>query len=101
MTGAKVIHMAAQQPLERFRAGPVSCALWRNEVTAKGERKTIVKASVSVRYRDENDVWRSSQSYSRNEIPLVIYSLQKAFESMIENPGDPDTPAPVEGVVIE
>lgn len=75
--------------------------MWRNEVTVRGEQKTIVKASVSRRYRDRNDEWQSSQSFSRNEIPLAIYCLQKAFESMIENPGDPDTPAPVEEVVIE
>ena len=101
MAGAKVIHMAAQQPIERFRAGQVSCALWRNEVTVRGEQKTIVKASVSRRYRDRNDEWQSSQSFSRNEIPLAIYCLQKAFESMIENAGESDTPAPVEEVVIE
>jgi hypothetical protein len=96
MTGTKVNPMATQQPIERFRAGPVSCALWRNEVTVKGERKSIVKASVSRRYRDRNDEWQTSQSFSRNEIPLAIYCLQKAFGSMIENAGEPDTPAPVE-----
>lgn len=70
-------------------------------MTVRGEQKTIVKASVSRRYRDRNDEWQSSQSFSRNEIPLAIYCLQKAFESMIEDPGDHDTPAPVEEVVIE
>ena len=30
--------------------------------------------------------WKSSQSFSRNEIPLAIYVLQKAFEAMLEKP---------------
>ena len=101
MTGTQVIHMATQQPIERFRAGSVSCALWKNDVVVRGEQKTIVKASVSRRYRDRNDEWQSSQSFSRNEIPLAIYCLQKAFESMIENGGESDTPTPVEEIMVD
>lgn len=101
MAGTKVIHMAAQQPIERFRAGQVSCALWENDITVKGQEKTIVKASVSRRYQDRNGDWQSSQSFSRNEIPLAIYCLQKAFESMIEKSKETDTTVPVEEIVIE
>ena len=28
--------------------------------------------------------WKTSQSFSRNEIPLAIYMLQRTFEAMIE-----------------
>jgi len=30
------------------------------------------------------DYWKSSGSFSRNEIPLAIHCLQKSFEHMIE-----------------
>ena len=30
--------------------------------------------------------WKSSQSFSRNELPFAIYALQKAFEAMVESP---------------
>ena len=33
-------------------------------------------------YKDGN--WKSSGSFSRNEIPLAVYCLQKAFEKIIE-----------------
>lgn len=37
--------------------------------------------------------WRNSQSFSRNDIPLVIFALQKAFEAMIEaHSGQDDVP---------
>ena len=94
--------MATQQPIERFRAGQISCALWENEIAVNGRQKTIVKASVTRRYQDRNGEWKSSQSFSRNEIPLVIYCLQKAFATMIEKPRDSDEEmGPVEEVQIE
>ena len=32
----------------------------------------------------KNEQWKSSNSLGRNEIPLAIYCLEKAFEAMIE-----------------
>ena len=49
-------------------------------------------------YRDDNDgEWKSSGSFSRNEIPLAIYCLQKAFEHMIEKQQEENS-TPVEEV---
>ena len=75
--------MNGTQPLKRFRAGQISCALWENEITVDGTPKTLLKASVSRRYKDKDGIWKSSQSFSRNEIPLAIYCLTKAFEAII------------------
>ena len=36
------------------------------------------------RYEDKARIWKSSNSFGRNEIPLVIYCLQKAFEAIVE-----------------
>ena len=44
----------------------------------------MLKASVQRRYKDRDGQWKSSGSFSRNEIPLAIYCLQKAFEKIIE-----------------
>lgn len=72
------------KPIEKFRAGAVDCALWENEIRVDGETKKMLKATVSRRYKDADGSWRTSQSFSRNEIPLAIYCLQKAFEYMID-----------------
>ncbi len=80
--------METNEPIQRFRAGQVACALWENEVTANGKQQTILKASVSRRYKDRYGSWKTSQSFSRNEIPLAIYALQKAFEAMLDMPKD-------------
>ena len=73
-------------PAAKFKAGQVSAALWENEITTRnGHKATILKASIQRRYKDDKDgQWKSSTSFSRNEIPLAIYCLQKAFEKMLE-----------------
>ena len=76
--------MEIQQPIRRFRAGQVSCALFENSIQVNGENSQIVKATLGRRYKDRNGNWKTSQSYSRNEIPLAIYVLQKSFEAMLE-----------------
>ena len=73
-----------QKPIEKFNAGAVSAGVWENEITTNGKTVTIMKAMVSRRYKDRNDNWKTTYSFSRNEIPLAIYCLQKAFEAIIE-----------------
>jgi hypothetical protein len=76
--------MAQPKPVAKFRAGQLSSALWANDVTVSGRKVTILKATVERRFKDANGEWRSSGSFSRNEIPLAVYCLQKAFEAIIE-----------------
>jgi len=37
-----------------------------------------LKATIERRYKDKDGEWKSSNSYGRNEIPLVIQVLQNA-----------------------
>ena len=83
--------MAGKKPTTKFKAGRVSTALWENEITTKtGGKATVLKATVQRRYRDKDGNWQSSGSFSRNEIPLAIYCLQKAFDKIIETQIDSD-----------
>ena len=72
-------------PIKKFSAGSISCALWENEIaTTNGGKARLLKATVERRYKDKDGQWKSSGSFSRNEIPLVQYVLGKAFEAMVE-----------------
>jgi hypothetical protein len=42
-----------------------------------------LSATLERRYKDKNEQWKSSSSFGRNEIPLAIYCLEKAFAAMI------------------
>jgi hypothetical protein len=76
--------MSQQTPIAKFRAGQVSAALWENEIQTGGRTAVILKATIQRRYRAADGNWKSSTSFSRNEIPLAIHCLQKAFEKIIE-----------------
>jgi hypothetical protein len=76
--------MTGQKPVAKFRAGQVASAVWENEVDVSGRTVKILKATVQRRYKDRDGNWQSSGSFSRNEIPLAIYCLQKAFEKILE-----------------
>ena len=94
--------MESQKPVAKFRAGAITCAVWENSITVNGQPEKILKATVSRRYRDRSGTWQTSQSFSRSEIPLAVFALQKAFELMLEQPkeGDGDEPLRVEEEVI-
>ena len=90
--------METQKPVAKFRAGQVTCALWQNEAVMNGGKVNILRATVERRYKDRDGTWKSSGSFGRNEIPMAIYVLQKAFETMVEKPEDQDRPEVVEEV---
>lgn len=50
----------------------------------------MLKATVQRRYKDSSGTWKSSGSFSRNEIPLAIYVLEKSFEHMVEERKEED-----------
>jgi hypothetical protein len=84
-TGPEVNKMVGQQlPVAKFKAGQVSSAVWENQIQVKGAKVTVLKATVQRRYKDKDGDWKSSGSFSRNEIPLAIHCMQKAFEKIIE-----------------
>ena len=73
-----------QMPVAKFKAGQVSSAVWKTEVQMARGTVKILKATIQRRYKDKGGTWQSSTSFSRNEIPLAIHCLQKAFEKIVE-----------------
>jgi hypothetical protein len=51
---------------------------------------TLIRATVERRYKDKDGTWKSSGSFSRNEIPLVILCLVQAFAAMVGEKGEAD-----------
>ena len=75
-------------PVAKFKAGQISSAVWENDIQVKGATVTVLKATVQRRYTDRDGSWKSSGSFSRNEIPMAIFCLQKALEKIIETQND-------------
>ncbi|HML74408.1 MAG TPA: hypothetical protein PKB02_07905 [Anaerohalosphaeraceae bacterium] len=75
--------MTGSKPIKRISAGQITAALWENEVNINGQPTTVLKVSVQKAYKDRTGTWKTSNSFSRNDIPLVQFTLQKAFETML------------------
>jgi hypothetical protein len=90
--------MSQQTPIAKFKAGQVSAALWENQIEAGGRPATILKATIQRRYKDTAGRWKSSTSFSRNEIPLAIHCLQRAFEKIVELQNDTSTKGESDGL---
>ena len=74
--------------MKTISAGSCRAAIWENEIRVNGSAKTMLKASVERRYKDKDGSWKSSSSFSRNEIPLAVYVLEKAFEAIVAEEKD-------------
>ena len=59
--------------------------MWENEAKVKDQTVSMLRTTVERRYKDRDGDWKSSGSFSRNDIPLVIWCLEKAFGVMIED----------------
>lgn len=87
--------MQAQRPVTKFRAGQVTCALWENEIQINGKRQIVLRATIDRRYKDRDGVWKTSNSFGRNELPMALWVLFKAFETMVDKNDDQDHPESV------
>lgn len=77
--------MAQTKPVAKFRAGAISSAIWTNDIRVGNVTKTALKCTVERRYKDASGEWKSTGSYGRNDIPLVMHVLSQAFAYIIDD----------------
>lgn len=70
------------QPLKKISVGRVSAAIWENNATVNGKEVKILKASLERRYTDKDGNWKSSNSFSRDEIAQAIYCLGRCYDTI-------------------
>jgi hypothetical protein len=75
--------MNNNKPVKKITAGTVSAALWENEVTINGRSASVLKVSVQKSFKAKDGTWKTTNSFARNEVPLVMFCLQKCFETML------------------
>ena len=69
--------METQKPVHEVRLGKIKATIWANE----SEHGIRYNVTVSRIYKD-GDEWRSSESFGRDDIPLVIKALDRAQDFM-------------------
>jgi len=76
--------MTDEKPVERFRAGRITCALFKHDVEIDGRPSRVVQAVLARRYRDRWGYWKSEFEFAREDIPLAIHVLKRAFTTMTD-----------------
>ena len=93
--------MTNNKPVEQFRAGRITCALFDNEVDEGGQRRRVVNASLTRRYQDRWGYWKSESEFVRKDIPLAIHVLRRAFETMTDQQIDDEIAQEIEHAIEE
>lgn len=75
--------MEKNRPIHEIRFGVVKAAIWANET----DSGTFYNVTITRLYKDGDD-WKFSDSFRRDDLPLVVKVADKAFEWIL----DPTTP---------
>lgn len=76
--------MAKQKPAHEIRLGKIKATIWAND-TANGTRHNV---TVSRLYK-EGDDWKQSDSFGRDDLPVVAKVLDMAHTWIFEQGGQP------------
>jgi len=63
----------SKQPVHKITFGLIHVAIWKNE----GSKGTFYNVTVTRSYKDGEE-WKESQSYGRDDLPLVSKALDQA-----------------------
>lgn len=75
--------MATRKPVHEVRLGRIKAAIWANE-NERGQRFSV---TVSRIYKD-GEQWKSSDSFGRDDLPLLIKVIDRVHDYMFEKNGD-------------
>lgn len=70
----------AAKPVQTFRLKAISASVFENQ--SEDGKTTFYKVSLQRTYR-QDDEWRTSQSFSRDDLPIAALLLQKAWEFIL------------------
>lgn len=80
------------KPVHEIRLGAIKAAIWENKV--KGSTRHNV--TVQRLYKDEGQ-WKSSESFGRDDLPLVREVLHRAYVWIFEHGPNSTQTQPAEG----
>lgn len=76
---------ATKAPIKTFRFGRIKAAVWENE-GAEGRR--FYNVTFSRGYQDDQKQWRDSDSFGRDDLPLVAKLADQAHTFIFERHSD-------------
>ena len=75
------VETRSTKPLQVFRHRNLSASVFENESANGG---TFLTVSLQRAYKDANDEYRHSSSFTRDEIPVARHLLAKAWDFILD-----------------
>lgn len=73
--------MSNNQPFDTIRVGRIKATVWENENQQGGIFHSVTLAR---NFRDENNQWQETNTFSVDDMPRVRMASDKAFDSIYE-----------------
>lgn len=73
----------SQKPVKVIRLRGISASIFQNHGKSADRDVTFHKVSVQRSYKD-GDEWKNTQSFGRNDLPVVRIVLQRAYEYILD-----------------
>ena len=74
---------ASNKPVKVIRLRGVSASIFANHGKSDGRDITFHKVSIQRSYKDGEE-WKETTSFGRNDLPVVILVLQRAWEFILD-----------------
>ena len=75
------------KPVHEIRFGRIKCAIWENE-TQIGTRHNVTLQRI---YKDDGGNWQASDSFGRDDLPLVAKVVDQAHSWIYQQAPTPTT----------
>ena len=75
------------KPIHAFRMRGISASLFENHSKSDGRDVVFHKVSLQRRYRD-GDEWKTTTSFSRDDLPIAMLLMQRAWEFIVDVEAD-------------
>lgn len=77
------MNQTKQRPVHEIRLGAVKATIWPNE-TSSGTRFNVTLHRL---FKDANDQWKQTESFGRDDLPLLTKVADQAHDWIFANPG--------------
>ncbi len=79
---------SATKPVHEIRMGRIKAAIWENE-TQNGTRHNVTCQRI---YKDDSGEWKASDSFGREDLPLLAKVVDQAHTWIYQQAGNADGP---------
>jgi len=76
------MNQTKQRPVHEIRLGAVKATIWPNDTTS-GTRFNVTFHRI---YKNSNDEWKQTDSFGRDDLPLLAKVADQAHDWIFANP---------------